>query len=114
MSDYDQLPYLSLPIAFTQPSHLAALATLHGLAACPDPERAHVLELGCASGGNLLPLAARWPKARFLGVDLAERQIADGQRRIKYFQLDNVALKEADLADLKLPARSVDYVICHG
>jgi len=114
MSDYDQLPYLSLPIAFTQPSHLAALAALHGAAPCPDPERAHVLELGCASGGNLLPLAARWPKARFLGVDLSARQIADGNRRIRYFHLENVTLEKADLADLRLPARSFDYVICHG
>jgi len=114
MNDYDDLPYLSLPIAFTQPTHLAALATLHGLAPCPDPERAHVLELGCASGGNLLPMAARWPKSRFLGVDLSGRQIADGNRRSKYFQLENVTLEEADLADLRLPARSFDYVICHG
>ena len=93
VSDYDDLPYLSLPIAFTQPTHLVALATLHGLAACPDPERARVLELGCASGGNLLPLAARWPMARFLGVDLSARQIADGNRRIQYFQLENVTLR---------------------
>jgi SAM-dependent methyltransferase len=114
MSDYDDLPYLSLPIAFTQPTHLVALATLHGLAACPDPERARVLELGCASGGNLLPLAARWPMARFLGVDLSARQIADGNRRIQYFQLENVTLRQADLADLQLPERSFDYVICHG
>jgi SAM-dependent methyltransferase len=114
MSDYDDLPYLSLPIAFTQPTHLVALATLHGLAACPNPERARVLELGCASGGNLLPLAARWPMARFLGVDLSARQIADGNRRIKYFELENVTLREADLAELQLPERSFDYVICHG
>jgi SAM-dependent methyltransferase len=114
MSDYDDLPYLSLPIAFTQPTHLVALATLHGLAPCPDPERARVLELGCASGGNLLPLAARWPMARFLGVDLSARQIADGNRRIQYFQLENVTLRQADLADLQLPERSFDYVICHG
>jgi trans-aconitate methyltransferase len=113
-SDYDNLPYLSLPIAFTQPTHLAALAALHGLTACPDPERAHVLELGCASGGNLLPLAARWPKSRFLGVDLSARQIADGNRRINYFHLENVTLKEADLAEFTLPAQSFDYVICHG
>jgi SAM-dependent methyltransferase len=114
MSDYDHLPYLSLPIAFTQPSHLAGLAALHGSGPCPDPERAHVLELGCASGGNLLPLAARWPKARFLGVDLSARQIADGNRRIRYFHLENATLEKADLADLRLPARSFDYVICHG
>jgi SAM-dependent methyltransferase len=113
-SDYDALPYLSLPIAFTQPTLLAGLAALHGLSPCPDPEQARVLELGCASGGNLLPMAARWPHAQFLGVDLSARQIADGNRRIRYFQLENVTLEQADVADLRLPARSFDYVICHG
>ena len=73
-----------------------------------------MLELGCASGGNLLPLAARWPKARFLGVDLSTRQIEDGNRRLRHFQLQNVRLEQADLADVRLPARSFDYVICHG
>jgi SAM-dependent methyltransferase len=59
-------------------------------------------------------MAARWPNSRFLGVDLSARQIADGNRRIKYFHLENVTLREADLADLKLPSQSFDYVICHG
>jgi SAM-dependent methyltransferase len=113
-SDYDALPYLSLPIAFTQPTHLAGLVALHGLPPCPDPQRARVLELGCASGGNLLPMAARWPHARFLGVDLSARQISDGNWRIKYFHLENVRLEHADVADVSLPARSFDYVICHG
>ena len=112
--NYDALPYLSLPIAYTQPSQLAALSVLHGIKRPPNPERARVLELGTASGGNLLPLAARWPAAQFHGVDLSARQIADGNRRIKHFGLENVTLQQADLADLALPAQSFDYVICHG
>jgi trans-aconitate methyltransferase len=111
--DYDSLPYLSLPLAYTQPSHLSALARLHGLEA-PLPEQARVLEIGCAAGGNLLPLAAKWPKATFLGIDLAERQIADGNRRIRHFGLDNVTLTQADVADAVVPAGSFDFVICHG
>src|SRR5262249_22085621 len=38
----------------------------------------------------------------------------DGNRRLRHFQLQNVRLEKADLADLRLPARSFDYVICHG
>jgi len=90
--DYNLLPYLSLPAAFTQPAHLGALAALHGLQA-PVAEQARVLELGCASGGNLIPLAARFPGARFLGLDLSQRQINDGQRRIAALGLDNIVLR---------------------
>ncbi len=111
--DYERLPYLSLPFAYTQPAHLAALAALHGLGA-PAAESARVLELGCASGGNIVPLAARFPKARFLGLDLSERQIADGQRKIASLGLANIELRQADIAAVTLPKASFDYVICHG
>ena len=80
-TDYDLLPYPSMPIAYTQPAHLAALGTLFGLAP-PAAEHARVLELGCAAGGNIIPLAARFPEASFLGIDLSQRHIADGQDRI--------------------------------
>src|SRR5262245_66566311 len=56
--DFDQLPYPSMPFAYTQPAHLAALAALYGLEP-PRAASARVLELGCASGGNIIPLAAR-------------------------------------------------------
>ena len=42
------------------PEHLAAVATLFGHAA-PDPRTARVLELGGASGGNVIPFAVRNP-----------------------------------------------------
>jgi hypothetical protein len=70
--DYEVLPYPSMPFAYTQPAHLAALATLFGVSTAAATQ-ARVLELGCASGGNLIPLAARFPHARFFGVDLSRR-----------------------------------------
>ena len=112
-TDYDLLPYLSMPVAYTQPANLAGLAALFGMAS-PATDQARILELGCASGGNLIPLAARFPEARFLGVDLSARQIADGRKRIDALGLANIELRRADLADLALPANSFDYVICHG
>ena len=111
--DYERLPYLSLPFAYSQPAHLAALAALHGLTA-PAADSARVLELGCASGGNIVPLAARFPKARFLGLDLSERQIADGRRKIAALGLTNIELRQGDIAAVALPKGSFDYVICHG
>ena len=45
----------------------------------PALERCRVLELGCADGRNLLPMAAALPEAEFVGVDLSARQIENGQ-----------------------------------
>lgn len=112
-SDYDGFPYLSLPIAYTHPATLGALATLHGLDA-PAAEPARVLELGGASGGNLIPMAARFPRSRFVGIDLSSRQIADGRRRIAGLGLGNIELIEADLANTGSARGHFDYVICHG
>ncbi len=108
------LPYISLPIAYTDPSRLAALATLHGLAA-PAAASARVLELGCASGGNIIPLAARRPRSRSLGIDLSDRHIAIGHARIAALGLDNVRLMRADIATLGLPDDlRFDIIVCHG
>ncbi len=110
--DYDLLPYPSMPITRTQPAHLAALAALFGMSA-PIVGRARVLELGCAAGGNIIPLAAQFQSAQFVGIDLAARHIDDGRRRIAAYGLDNISLQRADLASF-VPGQPFDYVICHG
>jgi SAM-dependent methyltransferase len=111
--DYNQLPYPSLAYGFTQPAHLAALATLHGIEA-PAVERARVLEIGGASGGNMIALAARFPQASFLGVDLSTRHIADGNQHIARLGLKNIELRQADVTTLEFAGQPFDYIICHG
>jgi methyltransferase-like protein/trans-aconitate methyltransferase len=102
-----------MPFAYTQPAHLAAITALFGLEA-PPADRARVLELGCASGGNIIPLAARFPNARFLGIDLAQRHIADGRQRIAALGLANVELRQGDVTQVAFAGGHFDYVICHG
>jgi SAM-dependent methyltransferase len=114
MTDYAEIPYESLPIPDSHPERLDALGHLFGLSPA-DPAQCRVLELGCASGGNLIPLAFYFPKSRFLGVDLFANQIADGQSLIEAVGLGNVELRQGDILDLD--ARSLgtfDYVIAHG
>ncbi|MEW8014368.1 MAG: hypothetical protein AB2807_06165 [Candidatus Sedimenticola endophacoides] len=53
MDPYDQFFYESIPFPETHPRHLASLGRLFGLETA-DPERCRLLELGCASGGNLI------------------------------------------------------------
>jgi SAM-dependent methyltransferase len=110
---YDELPYVSMPITYSQPAHLAAQAQLFGLAA-PAAESASVLEIGAASGGNIIPLAMRFPTARFLGIDLAEGHVAAGRRQIERLGLTNITLAHGDIAGAKLEGMRFDYVICHG
>ncbi len=102
-----------MPISFTQPAHLGALAILLGVAA-PAIEQAHVLELGCAAGGNIIPLAARFPRATFTGIDLSAGHVDDGRRRIATLGLDNVTLRQGDLAQVRFARERFDYIVCHG
>lgn len=110
---YDVLPYPSMPITYAQPAHLAALGILFGMVP-PAVDHARSLELGCASGGNIIPLAARFPSASFLGIDLSHRHISDGRKRIAKCALQNVQLRQDDLTTIDLSGEQFDYVICHG
>ncbi len=110
---YDALPYISDPFPNTHPSLIAAIARLFKIDAVP-PSQARVLELGCASGGNIIPLAARYPRASFVGVDLSSAQVAAGQARIARLGLSNIELRCQSFTDFFSRDGSFDYIICHG
>jgi SAM-dependent methyltransferase len=110
---YDEVPYDSRPLPQTHPGHLAAVATLFGLRP-PDPRHCRVLELGCASGGNLIPMALTLPGSTFVGIDQSARQIAEGQRLVTALGLGNVELKHQDILDVGDDFGLFDYIVCHG
>lgn len=113
MDSYDEIPYDSSPITATDPDRLAVMGRLFGLASA-DPEQCRVLELGCASGGNLIPLAWRYPGSRFLGVELSQRQAAEGQGLIGRLGLSNADIRQGDILDLGPELGQFDYLIVHG
>ena len=110
---YDEVPYESRPFPQTHPGRSAALARLFGLAP-PNVATARILELGCASGGNLIPLASAFPQASFLGVDLSPLQIASGRARIAELGLTNVTLANQSIMELSEAHGAFDYIVCHG
>ncbi len=112
-NSYDQIPYLNRSHASTHPDRLATIATLLGLEP-PPLDRCRVLELGCANGRNLLPMAMALPAATFVGVDLSARQIADGQAMVAELGLANLQLRHASLADVDAGYGVFDYILCHG
>ena len=110
---YDEVPYTSHPFPQTHPDRLATAATLMGLKP-PPVTRCRVLELGAASGGNLIPQAVALPESRFVGLDLSARQVEDGQKVIQALGLTNVELKHLSILDVGPDLGTFDYVICHG
>jgi methyltransferase-like protein/SAM-dependent methyltransferase len=110
---YDDVPYDSHPFPQTHPSRLAAVATLFGLRPTP-PAKCRVLELGCASGGNLVPMAEALPESEFVGVELSARQVADGRKFLEHTGLTNVTLKHASILDVDESYGKFDYIIAHG
>jgi SAM-dependent methyltransferase len=79
-TSYDEMPYINKAFPQTHPDRLATLARLFGLQP-PDLDTCRVLELGCASGDNLIPMAIELPNARFIGIDLSARQVEQGSGR---------------------------------
>ncbi len=59
-STYDEVSYGGNCFFYTHPDALATIATLFGMRP-PPVERCRVLELGCADGSNLIPMAASRP-----------------------------------------------------
>ncbi len=112
-TSYDETPYESYPITKTHPDNLATLATVFGMKAKPIAN-ARVLELGCASGGNIIPMAMAFPESTFIGIELSERQALDGQNIIKTLGLKNVEIRQQNILDLNKDIGEFDYIITHG
>ena len=112
-TDYDEVPYPSLSFAQTHPDRLATIATLLGLQPAPLTH-CRVLEVGCASGGNLLPMAQELPGSEFIGLDISQAQIAAGQAAVQSLGLRNLTLKQMDILDVSAELGQFDYIIAHG
>lgn len=113
MTDYDVVEYSHQPVPQAQPDRLAVMATLFGMQPA-SPLNCRVLELGCGSGGSLIPLADLFPESTFFGVDLSAVAIAQGHKRIDALGLGNLRLEQMDLMDFPADAGEFDYIVAHG
>ncbi len=110
---YDEVPYPSAIYLQTHPDRLATAATLFGMRPA-RVERCRVLELGCGDGTNLITMAFGLPESEFVGLDLAQRQIARGDAIVDRLRLKNIVLHAIDL--LKAPSNlgRFDFIVAHG
>jgi len=111
---YDTVVYPAWIYPETEPSRLAAISRLHGLAA-PDPATARVLEVAGGDGLNVIAMAAAWPQAQFRSFDLAPTAVARGAALAAAAGLDNVRVEVADLHEAADSLEGpFDYIIIHG
>ncbi len=113
LDSYDDLPYESLPLPDTHPDYLRAIASLYGVQAAPI-ESCRVLELGCAGGGNILPLAWYQPGCTVVGVELAQRHVQEANALITELNLSNAQVLHRSITDPIDDLGEFDYILAHG
>lgn len=110
---YSELGYKSMPFPYTTPATLEAYAALVGISA-PNPKTARVLELGATYGGNIISQALFNPDATFVGIELSQEQVENGNEVIANAGLTNVSLIQSDIASIGSEIGTFDYIIAHG
>lgn len=70
-----------------------------------------VLEVGCASGPNLVLLSQKLPNAQLEGMDVSAKAIETGRRYLMSKNIKNVELKTGNVLNLEsFPGKSFDLV----
>jgi len=71
------------------------------------------LDVGCGVGRTLCELAQRFPRSRFVGLDLAVGAIAEAKRAAAERRLENVRFEVRDAAEIRGPAQ-FDFASAFG
>ena len=111
---YSEHRYPALSHADAHPAVLCASARCAGVVSPALPESCRVLEIGCASGHHLLPLAAAYPESEFVGIDFSDTAIRTASRLAKETGLENITFVHVDLREWDPGDEKYDYVIAHG
>jgi len=110
---YDKVPYHTKVNFDMHPDRLAAIGRLAGMEPAPV-DQCRYLEIGCGTGAHVISLAHYLPRSRFVGVDLAETAIAEGEQERRVLSLDNLTLRAGDLREISAEWGEFDYIAAHG
>lgn len=72
---------------------------------------AQIADIGCGTGEITSRLAARYPQARIVGIDILESSVRHARQR-HAVQAPGVQFQQGDAFGLQLPADSFDLVVC--
>jgi methyltransferase-like protein/2-polyprenyl-3-methyl-5-hydroxy-6-metoxy-1,4-benzoquinol methylase len=112
-TSYDIVPYPAASFPQSHPNRIGAIARLFGVNVAA-PSSARVLELGCADGSNILPMADHARGSTFLGIDASKVQIAAGHKALTASGLKNVELRYQNILEFSAAEGKFDYIIVHG
>ena len=110
---YESHVYPAMSHPLSDPAVSAVAARLGGLTT-PHPAKARILEIGCCSGHNLIPLAMRWPESECTGIDLAESSILEARERAATAGVGNIGFLAVDLLEFEPQEGPFDFIIAHG
>ncbi len=110
---YDEYPYPHLTHSHTHPERIETLATILGMKPAPT-DKCRLLEIGCATGFNMFPMAYAFPDSQFTGIDYSCVQIELGTTALEQLGLNNVDLICLDIMDIPADLGKFDYIIAHG
>jgi SAM-dependent methyltransferase len=110
---YDSVLYPGQAYEYTHPDRMATIAALYGMSPAPV-SRCRVLELGCGTGGNILPMAYQYPDSDFIGIDLSRRAVEQGANTLAALGLKNIELRHCNILDVMPDWGRFDYIISHG
>ena len=111
-----QHPYRAGCSIYTHPSQISAIATLHDVPP-PSLRAPRILELGSATGDNLLAIAATLPESECVGVELEADLVREASQNVKLAKLQNLSFICGDASACGSAApfdRPFDFVIAHG
>src|SRR5580693_843693 len=96
------------------PTYIRLCAAVNGFDV-PPLDAFDYCELGCAYGDTTLALAASYPHARFVGIDLNAEHVASAKGAAKGGGVGNVRFFEGDFETLDHAEFPLfDYVTAHG
>ncbi len=110
--DNSGLPNISYSNFYANPSYVRTLSKLVGVEAA-SLATAKILELGCASGGNILPFALKYPDSQSIGIDLSNNLIAVGNEMKLSLNLSNIDLICCDILEVDSSFGTFDYIVVH-
>jgi 2-polyprenyl-3-methyl-5-hydroxy-6-metoxy-1,4-benzoquinol methylase len=110
---YNREDYPSMSHPTGHPSIMAASAIFGGLRTTQVPT-SRILEIGCASGHHILPIAAAFPDASITAVDLSNHAIEKAQSIAQSAKITNAQFLCADIKNWRPSAHQYDYIIAHG
>jgi ubiquinone/menaquinone biosynthesis C-methylase UbiE len=77
----------------------------------PDFKPKRILDIGCGLGHNVLPIAAAFPDAEVVAVDVGAPMLRYGLARAKSMGIENVTFVQDDVADLsRFEDESFDWI----